>query len=102
MQAFMSGSTPPCQELTMETIDNNNNKSSETHYVTTTDIKNMDPCSFPNGKNVASGKNCKNAFTTISKSPQLPEDPLVQMYFLGLTFVVIYIFIQFINKSNRA
>jgi hypothetical protein len=27
MQSFLSGSTPPCQKLTMETIDNNNNKS---------------------------------------------------------------------------
>ena len=26
MQSFLSGSTPPCQELTMETIDINNNK----------------------------------------------------------------------------
>ena len=27
MQSFLSGATPPCQELTLETIDINNNKS---------------------------------------------------------------------------
>lgn len=50
MRAFMSGSTPPCQELTMQTIDVNNNQSSETHYVTLADIGSMDPCTFSNGK----------------------------------------------------
>jgi hypothetical protein len=33
-QSFLAGSTPPCQEITMQTIDINNNKSSETHFVT--------------------------------------------------------------------
>ena len=102
MQAFMSGSTPPCQELTMETIDNNNNKSTETHYVTTTDIKNTDPCTFPDGKNPVSGIQCKNAFTTYNNNnnTDLPQDPLVQLYFLGLTFIGIYIFIRLMDKSR--
>ena len=40
MRSFLSGSNPPCQQLTMQTIDNNNVKSSETNYVTLTDIAN--------------------------------------------------------------
>ena len=51
LRAFVSGGTPPCQEITMQTIDSNNNKSSETHYVTLTDIISMSPCIFPDGKN---------------------------------------------------
>ena len=51
LQSFMSGATPPCQEITMQTINVNNTKSSETHFVTVTDIKNTDPCSFTNKKN---------------------------------------------------
>ena len=48
-QAFMSGSQPDCQEITLETIDVDNNSSRETRHVTVTDIQNMNPCSFSNG-----------------------------------------------------
>ena len=33
-QAFLSGSKPDCQELTMETVDIYNNRSTESHFVT--------------------------------------------------------------------
>ena len=47
LQSFLSGSTPDCKEITMQTIDTYNNKSTESHFVTMVDITNMDPCSFP-------------------------------------------------------
>ena len=59
MSAFLSGSNPPCQQITMQVIDASNNKSSETHYVTTVDIKNTNACSFPNGRNPLTGYTCK-------------------------------------------
>ena len=39
MQGFLEGSKPECQELTMETIDTYNNKSTESHFVT--DLKSV-------------------------------------------------------------
>jgi hypothetical protein len=105
MQAFMAGSTPPCQELTMETIDNNNNKSTETHYVATIDIQNMDPCTFSNGSNPVSNKKCKETFSNYpynnkNNNIELPDDPIVQLYFLGLSLVGIYIFMRLMEKSR--
>ena len=47
MDSVFSGPNPECQQITMETIDVNNKVSSETHYVTTMDIANINPCSFP-------------------------------------------------------
>ena len=85
MRAFMSGSTPPCQELTMQTIDVNNNSSSETHYVTLTDIQSMDPCTFSNGKNPVTGASCQETFQTgVGKdaSPVMSDDPMDQLYLL--------------------
>ena len=41
-QSFFSDANPDCQELKMETMDIYNNKSTESHYVTLMDIKNMD------------------------------------------------------------
>jgi len=103
MQAFLSGSTPPCQELTMQTISVDNVSSSETHYVTVTDIQNMDPCTFSNKANPITGKGCQEAFNnsvTDSASPLLPEDPLAQIYFAGLALVGIYILYRFMEKSH--
>ena len=106
MQSFLSGSTPPCQKLTMETIDVNNNRSSETHYVTLTDIRNMDPCSFSNRTNPLSGERCKETFSTINgvadnaEVIKLPSDPLAQLYFASLGIVGIYILYKFMEKSD--
>jgi len=58
MQSFLGGSTPPCQKITMETIDVNNKRSSETHYTTVIDIQNMDPCNFSNGINPITSVRC--------------------------------------------
>ena len=103
MQAFLSGSNPPCQEITMQTIDVNNNKSSETHYVTLTDINNMDPCIFPNGKNPITGNNCKETFKSniaLESSPFMSEEPIDQLYFACLAFVGIYILYKIMEKST--
>lgn len=102
MSAFMSGSTPPCQELTMQTIDVSNNQSTETQYVTLTDIKNMDPCSFQNGQNPATGASCKETFQTrVGKdaSPVMSDDPVDQIYFASLAGIGIYILYRLMEKS---
>jgi hypothetical protein len=101
MQSFLSGSTPPCQELTMETIDINNNKSSETHFVTLTDIQNMDACSFSNKKNPISGNTCKETFEVQEDAIKLPNDPIAQIYFISLTCVGLYILYRFMEKSHK-
>jgi len=103
MQSFLSGATPPCQELTLQTIDINNNKSSETHYVTVTDIKNMDPCSFSDRKNPISGVNCKETFKSISTNAepvQMPDDLVAQIYFASLAMVGVYILYRVMKKSK--
>ena len=101
MQSFLSGSTPPCQELTMETIDINNNKSSETHFVTLTDIQNMDACSFSNKKNPISGNACKETFEVQEDAIKLPNDPVAQLYFVSLTCIGLYILYRFMEKSHK-
>jgi hypothetical protein len=109
MGSFMAGSTPDCQELTMETIDNNNNKSSETHFVTLVDIQNMDPCIFPNRSNPITGARCRETFQSINSnsfantyakytpSTNLPSDPLIQLYLFLLMAVMVYLI--FVKKK---
>ena len=98
MRAFLSGSNPPCQPITMETITVDNVRSSETHYVTLADITNMDPCIFPNGKNPVTGQNCKETFQ--NNEFQMPDDPIAQLYFASLGVVGIFILYRLMEKSR--
>lgn len=66
LSSFMSGTTPECQKITLQVIDNNNNKSNQTNYITTVDLNNMDPCNFIGGKNPVNGKKCVQAFTQMN------------------------------------
>ena len=104
LQAFLSGGTPPCQEITMETVDVNNNKSSETHFVTLVDISNIDACSFPDKKNPETGAKCKETFTSYNLNDNtdfpFPNDTFDQMYFAGLGGLGIYILYKLMEKSK--
>jgi len=104
MKAFLSGSNPPCQQLTMQTVDINNNKSSETHYVTISDISSMDPCIFSNGKNpVNKDAVCRQAFRsniTDNAEVVMSDDPIDQVYYACLAIIGIYILYKFMDKSR--
>jgi hypothetical protein len=63
--AFRAGSTPECQKVTLQTINNQNQKSTETHYVTTVDLQNMDPCTFLNKVNPVTKLKCRQGFTSM-------------------------------------
>jgi len=101
LQSFLAGSTPPCQEITMQTIDVNNNKSSETHFVTVADIQNMDPCSFSKRRNPITNRKCSESFTTANAGRvDMPDDPLAQVYFASLGLIGVYILYRFMEKSR--
>lgn len=100
LRAFASGATPPCQQITMQTISNTNVKSSESHYVTLTDIKDIDPCSFSNGTNPVSGKTCKEAFQNNSEELLIPDDPLAQLYFASLGVLGLFILYRLMEKAR--
>lgn len=107
-QSFLAGSKPDCQQITMETIDTYNMKSTETHFVTLTDIKNTDPCLFPNKINPATGSRCVETFSNIDEttnmnnfvSIKIPDDPFVQAYFASLGVVSIYVLYKIMLKNG--
>lgn len=101
MRSFLAGTTPKCQPLTMQTINNDNVKSSQTHYVTLADIQSMDPCNFSNGVNPLNpNQKCTEAFDTRNDVTLMPEDPMAQLYFLGLSGLALYIFYRLMEKAR--
>lgn len=99
-QAFMLGTNPECQALTMPTIDANNVNGTETAYVVTSDISNMNPCWFSNGKNPITGANCKEAFSTIIPSSKMPSDPLLKFYIASLGLLGLFIIIKALERKH--
>lgn len=70
--AFMSGPTPDCQLINMETIDQNNVSTPGSGFVTTNEISGMNGCWFSGGTNPVTGitnKTCKVLFTTMKDAP---------------------------------
>ena len=102
--AFLSGATPDCQEITLETVDINNNSSPETHYVTLVDIMKLNPCNFPDKQNPQTKIKCRETFTSSStnneEGPSLPDDPYAQLYFAGLSALGFYILYKISTKTK--
>jgi hypothetical protein len=103
-QAFLAGSKPDCQELKMETVDIYNNKSTESHFVTLVDIKNMDPCTFQDKQNPLTGDKCKETFSNMDDECyncyKIPKDPIVQLYFASLGVFGIYLLYCIMAKNG--
>jgi hypothetical protein len=98
----MSGSQPECDEITLETIDVNNNKGTETRHVTTTDLKNMNPCDFKPlyNKNPITGQVCREAFTN-KKSSKTPDDFLVKLFYASLGVLGVYLLLSIMKKIKE-
>jgi len=58
---FTAGTYPPCSEITLQTVDNDNVARSEKHHVALVEMVEMNPCMFPGRVNPASGKSCRNS-----------------------------------------
>lgn len=101
-QAFMSGTTPECQAVTMPTIDNNNKHNLETKYLTNIDIKGLSPCLFPSKKNPINGKKCNEGFVSkpASNEGDFPDDTLIQVYYSALGLLGLYILFKAYEKKR--
>ena len=100
MRAFLSGATPPCKSITMQTITSDNVKSSESHYVTLVDIADMDPCSFPDKTNPVTKKKCRETFATLSPETVMPSDPLAQVYFASVGALGLLVLYRLMEKAQ--
>ena len=57
---FTAGTYPPCSEISLQTVDNDNVARSENRHVALVEMVEMNPCMFPGRVNPASGKSCRN------------------------------------------
>jgi hypothetical protein len=109
--AFAAGATPDCQQVTLETIDAQNNASTETHFVTKADIRQMNPCNFSNTadkKNPVTGVKCRESFTAMTANsslingycPNIQKDPVSQAYIASLGVFGIFILYKMMYNNK--
>lgn len=58
---FTAGTYPDCAEVTLQTVNNDNVRSSERRHIALVEMVEMNPCHFQGGYNPASGKQCPKA-----------------------------------------
>jgi hypothetical protein len=81
--AFQADS--PCQQITMQTRDTTNKTGTDSKYVAQSDIETYNPCWFPNKRNPVTEEKCVEGMQS-----QMPKDPLLQTYFLGIGAIAGY------------
>lgn len=104
MSAFTTGSTPECQAITMETIDTNNRRGSDTQFVANADIKDINPCSWGGrGTNPVTGKRCSEGFMDNAQQSlvTLPRDAMAQIYFVCLGLLIIYMMYCLMTRGKK-
>jgi hypothetical protein len=105
LQSFSSAVMPECQAVTLETIDVNNKKGSDTQFITTVDIENMPPCWFPNKKNPVTGEKCREGFSSINDeelnmSSKMPDDIIIKMYLSTLGIFGVYLIVKLLQNRK--
>lgn len=66
---FTAGTYPDCAEISLQTVNNENVKQTETRHVALVEMVEINPCSFYGNYNPASGKsgkNCPESFNAIN------------------------------------
>ena len=94
MNAFgdlTKGSFPECQQITMQTIDDNNITGIEKHYVTLTDIDYID-------KKLYSTHNTSNGSKETFETMKISSDPMDQLYYICLAGLGIYLIYKLTNR----
>jgi hypothetical protein len=90
--ALESSTKPDCKEITLETIDCNNGRSYETHYVAVSDIKNDGLVDVPDKR--------KQGFQGMTP-PKMPDDTMSQIYFAGLASLGVILFYKLMVNRIR-
>jgi hypothetical protein len=96
-----------CQSVTLEVIDTNNKKTTESRYIALSDIKEMSPCLFRDHKNPVTKKKCVELFSNPKTNNQMeeifviPNDAIIQIYFLFFGLFLIYVSLRILFSKQK-
>jgi len=82
--AFQS-SVPECKNITLQTIDSDNNKKNESYYVAITEIENEKLIDLS-----------QQGFQNLNPEPKMPKDFVTQIYFASLAGLSVLLFYRLV------
>lgn len=97
-QSFMTGTTPDCKAITLNTVDNNNISSQETAFLTLDDIKMVESFETLNENNDDTDDDIKNKIKNYSK---MPDDIYIKIYYSALGLFGLYILMRLFKKNKK-
>ena len=108
--AFMEKATPPCSQVSLKTIGENNNHGIGTGFIVDSEIKNIDACNFKSGRNSATGETCAESFISANNALYRNKPPLKKLYTFkknkfaniytaGVGFLLIYMIYRLITRD---
>jgi hypothetical protein len=109
LSAFVSGSSPICQLVTMEVVDSSNKSSIDARYITNEDISVMPADWFPSSNPLSSYDldiQAKEPFCNTNKDTKnkdfskMPDDIGIKIYYSMLGLLGIYILLRLMLKKK--
>jgi hypothetical protein len=104
--AFNQPSTPPCRNIYMKTVDENNIEGTGSGFVADNDIQGIAPCAFVEGVNPITGEICTESFVGNKSTKQnikgsvLKNKPIANIYTALVSFLMLYITYKFVYKKH--
>lgn len=113
--AFMEGENPICAQITLPTIDQNNNSSQQSGYIPITEIKEISPGLVTPDMNKSLNQQVNNTegflnlndlihndeyreYIKNGKDNTYKQDSFSNIYIVSLSFLLLYITYKFMNK----
>lgn len=110
--AFAEDGNPECVEVTLSSTrdlpgdictNSNSTLKFNTHFITRSDAKEIDPCSFQTKINTYSTPNkyCNRTVESFQTLSAIPDDPLVYLYFSLCGLAGVYVLYRFLQKQQK-
>lgn len=80
--AFMDGATPDCSQVTLKTINENDDPGVGTGFIVNSEISDINPCNFTSGTNTITGEKCTESFISANAAIRRDKKPPIQSYVL--------------------
>lgn len=105
--AFTESPSPPCSNIHMNTVDDNNKVGTGSGFVVNSEIKDINPSAFVSGKNPITGKSSKEPFISAMmgtnkinrKRAIFKNKPIANIYTALVSGLLLYITYKFIYKN---
>ena len=111
--AFQLGQDPECEEITMDVTPTsvNDYRSMQTEYVSSFDIRQMDPCEFPDKYNPLTKQRCVEGFTNRNQNNKINRSinhkinnnklsVIETIYYFILSCLVIYLLYRLVRSKK--